>query len=117
MNIDKILKVCKENNVQAVHPGYGFLSENANFSAACKSIGVEFIGPPEPAIISMGSKSDSKRIMLNANVPCTPGYHGDDQSLEKLREESRNIGYPVMLKAVMGGGGKGMRIVYKEEEI
>lgn len=117
LNIDKILKVCKENNVEAVHPGYGFLSENADFSAACKAIGVEFIGPPEPAIISMGSKSESKRIMLDAKVPCTPGYHGDDQSLETLKTEAKSIGYPVMLKAVMGGGGKGMRIVHKEEEL
>mmetsp|Transcript_13813 Transcript_13813/g.18036 ORF Transcript_13813/g.18036 Transcript_13813/m.18036 type:complete len:718 (-) Transcript_13813:409-2562(-) len=108
---DKILEVCKETNAQAVHPGYGFLSENHEFAEACKQQGISFIGPPSTAIVSMGSKSESKKIMENANVPCTPGYHGEDQTLETLAAEAHKIGFPVMLKAVMGGGGKGMRMV------
>ncbi|KAJ0397060.1 hypothetical protein ATCC90586_003932 [Pythium insidiosum] len=117
LNYHKILEVCKLSGAQAVHPGYGFLSENAEFARACAAANVEFIGPPVEAIEAMGSKSASKDIMIAAGVPVTPGYHGEDQSFERLRDEARKIGYPVLLKAVLGGGGKGMRIVDAEEDL
>ncbi|RHY61190.1 hypothetical protein DYB38_000842 [Aphanomyces astaci] len=103
---DEILRIAKESGAQAIHPGYGFLSENAAFAKACATAGVEFIGPPVAAIEAMGSKSASKDIMIAAGVPVTPGYHGDDQSFERIKAESAKIGYPVLLKAVLGGGGK-----------
>jgi len=99
-----------------VHPGYGFLSENANFAEKLESKGYTFIGPPASAIRLMGDKSESKRIMTKAGVPCLPGYHGVDDSADVLLAESIAIGFPVMLKASMGGGGKGMRIVRNEKE-
>ena len=102
--------------MQAIHPGYGFLSENAAFCRACAAAGVTFIGPPVKAIEAMGSKSASKDIMLAAQVPCTPGYHGDNQDAAHLLAEAKNIQFPVMIKAVLGGGGKGMRIVHNEAE-
>ena len=108
---DKILNIAKDCGAQAVHPGYGFLSENEHFAKACAANDVTFIGPPASAIHDMGSKSASKDIMIAAGVPVTPGYHGDDQSMETLQREADNMGYPVMIKAVLGGGGKGMRIV------
>ncbi|RHY49598.1 hypothetical protein DYB30_001231, partial [Aphanomyces astaci] len=114
---DEILRIAKESGAQAIHPGYGFLSENAAFAKACATAGVEFIGPPVAAIEAMGSKSASKDIMIAAGVPVTPGYHGDDQSFERIKAESAKIGYPVLLKAVLGGGGKGMRIVDREEDL
>jgi 3-methylcrotonyl-CoA carboxylase alpha subunit len=113
---DYLIELAKEHGAQAIHPGYGFLSENAGFAKACFEAGVEFIGPPVPAITAMGSKSASKAIMLAANVPCVPGYHGDDQDNALLAAEAAKTGYPIMLKAVSGGGGKGMRIVWKPEE-
>jgi 3-methylcrotonyl-CoA carboxylase alpha subunit len=106
----RILEAADDTGAQAVHPGYGFLSENATFARACADAGVTFIGPPEQAILDMGSKSASKDIMIAAGVPVTPGYHGEDQSLETLKGAAEEIGYPVMIKAVLGGGGKGMRI-------
>ncbi|OQR82408.1 methylcrotonoyl-CoA carboxylase subunit alpha [Achlya hypogyna] len=114
---DEILRIAKESGAQAIHPGYGFLSENAAFARACAAANVEFIGPPVPAIEAMGSKSASKDIMIKAGVPVTPGYHGEDQSYERIRSEAAKIGYPVLLKAVLGGGGKGMRIVDSESEL
>ncbi|HMB59838.1 MAG TPA: biotin carboxylase N-terminal domain-containing protein, partial [Xanthomonadales bacterium] len=114
---DRIIEACKKVGAEAVHPGYGFLSENAEFSRQCKENGIVFIGPPEPAIVAMGSKSAAKAIMADAGVPVVPGYHGKDQSAEKIREESNRIGYPVLLKAIAGGGGKGMRVVRSEEEV
>jgi 3-methylcrotonyl-CoA carboxylase alpha subunit len=96
---------------QAIHPGYGFLSENAGFAESCKAAGVVFIGPPTQAIIAMGLKSESKRLMTEANVPLVPGYHGADQAIDLLREQSQTIGYPQLIKASAGGGGKGMRVV------
>jgi len=113
---DYIIELAKKVGAQAIHPGYGFLSENAEFAKACFAAGVEFIGPPVAAITDMGSKSASKIIMLNAGVPCVPGYHGEDQSDETLFREAEKTGYPIMLKAVSGGGGKGMRIVWKPED-
>ncbi|TFK56357.1 hypothetical protein OE88DRAFT_6888 [Heliocybe sulcata] len=109
--MDKIIEVCKRSGAQAVHPGYGFLSENANFAERLAEEGIVFIGPPASAIVSMGSKSESKNIMLAAGVPCVPGYHGTNQDPEFLLQEAKRIGFPVLIKAVHGGGGKGMRTV------
>lgn len=117
LNYEKILEVCKLSGAEAVHPGYGFLSENAFFARACADAGIEFIGPPVKAIEAMGSKSASKDIMIAAGVPVTPGYHGADQSFATLEAEARAIGYPVLIKAVLGGGGKGMRIVESEKDL
>eukprot|EP00127_Corallochytrium_limacisporum_P002310 Clim_evm98s109 gene=Clim_evmTU98s109 len=111
LNREKIVEVIHRSGAQAVHPGYGFMSENADFADLLKKEGIEFIGPPSSAIRSMGSKSESKKIMSAANVPIIEGYHGEDQNLETLQKEAERIGYPVMIKAVLGGGGKGMRIV------
>ncbi|KAG1690190.1 hypothetical protein DVH05_028264 [Phytophthora capsici] len=116
LNYHKILEICRQSGAEAVHPGYGFLSENAAFARACQEAGVEFIGPPVKAIEDMGSKSASKDIMIKAGVPVTPGYHGEDQSFETLKSEAKKIGYPVLIKAVLGGGGKGMRIVDEEKD-
>ncbi|KAH7479727.1 Methylcrotonoyl-CoA carboxylase subunit alpha, mitochondrial [Phytophthora ramorum] len=116
LNFPKILEICRISGAEAVHPGYGFLSENAAFARACQEAGVEFIGPPVKAIEDMGSKSASKDIMIKAGVPVTPGYHGADQSLETLQSQARKIGYPVLIKAVLGGGGKGMRIVEDDKD-
>nr|XP_061832320.1 methylcrotonoyl-CoA carboxylase subunit alpha, mitochondrial-like isoform X1 [Nerophis lumbriciformis] len=108
--MEKVLDVAKKSGSHAVHPGYGFLSENTEFAEACKQNGIIFIGPPSSAIRDMGIKSTSKHIMSAAGVPIIGGYHGDDQSNERLQAEAVKIGYPVMIKAVRGGGGKGMRI-------
>lgn len=108
---EKILEIAKLSGAEAIHPGYGFLSENAGFAENCKQAGIVFIGPPTQAIIAMGLKSESKRLMTEAQVPLVPGYHGEDQSLDLLREQSQAIGYPQLIKASAGGGGKGMRVV------
>ena len=108
---DKIVAAAKRTGAQAIHPGYGFLSENAGFAEACARAGIVFIGPPPGAIRAMGSKSEAKKIMEKAGVPLVPGYHGDDQSPELLAREAARIGYPVLIKAAAGGGGKGMRVV------
>lgn len=113
---DRIIQIAKEQGCQGIHPGYGFLSENPTFARKCTEAGITFIGPPWQAIESMGSKSESKDIMTKAGVPCIPGYHGTNQDPEYLKSEAANIGYPVLLKAVKGGGGKGMRIVNQEQE-
>jgi 3-methylcrotonyl-CoA carboxylase alpha subunit len=113
---DKIIAACKATGAKAVHPGYGFLSENLDFCQLCEDANVVFIGPPPKAIKAMGSKSESKDIMIKAGVPVTPGYHGSDQSNEKLFAEAKKMGWPVMIKAVSGGGGKGMRAVFEEEK-
>ncbi|XP_059171724.1 methylcrotonoyl-CoA carboxylase subunit alpha, mitochondrial-like [Physella acuta] len=113
---DKILNVAKLSGAQAIHPGYGFLSENVEFAGACEKENIIFIGPPATAIRDMGIKSTSKHIMSAAGVPIIQGYHGEDQTLDKLKSEAAKIGYPVMIKAVRGGGGKGMRIAMNESE-
>jgi 3-methylcrotonyl-CoA carboxylase alpha subunit len=112
----KVIDAAKRSGADAVHPGYGFLSENADFARACEAADINFIGPPVEAILSMGSKSAAKRIMQAADVPLLPGYHGDDQDPDLLRAEANKIGYPVLLKAAAGGGGKGMRIVSTDAE-
>ena len=108
---DLIIGIALKAGAQAVHPGYGFLSENAEFAEACAKAGLVFIGPPPAAIRAMGLKAESKRLMEKAGVPLTPGYHGGDQDPEFLRKAAGKIGYPVLIKASAGGGGKGMRIV------
>ena len=99
LDIEAVLSAAKQARADAIHPGYGFLSENAAFAAACDEAAITFVGPPVAAIEAMGSKSESKRIMENAHVPLIPGYHGDDQSPERLAAEAAAIGYPVLLKA------------------
>ncbi len=111
---EKVLTSAQQTGAEAIHPGYGFLSENANFCRACEQADIIFIGPPAPAIEAMGSKSAAKQIMEQAGVPLVPGYHGADQDKSLLLEEARKIGFPVLLKAVAGGGGKGMRQVHDE---
>jgi len=108
---DKIIAVAVATGAQAIHPGYGFLSENAGFADACAKAGLVFIGPPASAIRAMGSKSAAKTLMEQANVPLVPGYHGENQDAEFLHKEADRIGYPVLLKASAGGGGKGMRVI------
>ena len=112
----RILKAAQDTGAEAVHPGYGFLSENTEFAKHCQQAGVVFIGPWPEAIELMGSKSAAKALMEKAGVPVTPGYHGDDQSLSMLQSEADKIGYPLLIKAVAGGGGKGMRIVNAQAE-
>ncbi|MDP2715707.1 acetyl/propionyl/methylcrotonyl-CoA carboxylase subunit alpha [Rheinheimera sp.] len=116
LRADKIIAIAKQSGAQAIHPGYGFLSENEEFAQACEEAGVVFIGPPVGAITAMGSKSAAKDIMAKAGVPLVPGYHGDDQSDALLSKESERIGYPQLLKAAYGGGGKGMRVVWEKAE-
>ena len=113
---DLILQKAKELNVDAIHPGYGFLSENAKFAEACAQQGIIFIGPTIEAIKAMGSKSAAKQIMHKAGVPLVPGYHGDDQNPALIKQSANEMGYPVLLKATAGGGGKGMRQVWSEAE-
>ena len=114
--IDKIIQAALSSGAQAIHPGYGFLSENADFCRQCEANNLVFIGPPVEAILAMGSKSAAKNIMAKANVPLVPGYHGDDQSPAILKQSAEDMGYPVLLKAAAGGGGKGMRAVYQADE-
>mgnify|MGYP003563641093 FL=1 len=116
LNKDKIIEITLDSGAKAVHPGYGFLSENADFAEICKANKVKFIGPPSSAIRAMGSKSESKRLMENAGVPVVPGYHGEEQDVEFLRKKAEEIGYPVLIKAVMGGGGKGMKLATSPSE-
>ncbi|CAM3898128.1 acetyl/propionyl/methylcrotonyl-CoA carboxylase subunit alpha [Roseateles saccharophilus] len=112
----RILEAAKATGAQAVHPGYGFLSENEAFAQACADAGLVFIGPPPSAILAMGLKAESKRLMEAAKVPLVPGYHGADQDPALLKREADRIGYPVLIKASAGGGGKGMRAVYGADE-
>jgi len=111
LNIEKIIAAARRVGADAVHPGYGFLSENADFCEACAAAGLVFVGPPAAAIRAMADKARAKQMMLAAGVPCVPGYDGEDQSPARLVREADRIGYPVMIKAVAGGGGKGMRLV------
>ncbi|HBC3927711.1 TPA: acetyl/propionyl/methylcrotonyl-CoA carboxylase subunit alpha [Vibrio parahaemolyticus] len=117
LDIDAIIGAAKKWQADAIHPGYGFLSENPKLAKACSENGIVFIGPSTSAIEAMGSKSQAKAIMSEANVPLVPGYHGTDNSVEHLLAEAEKIGYPVMLKATQGGGGKGMRVVNSAAEM
>ena len=116
LRADRILEVAKATGAQAVHPGYGFLSENEGFAQACVDAGIAFIGPPPSAIAAMGSKSAAKALMAQAGVPLVPGYHGDRQEPDFLLAQAEAIGFPVLIKASAGGGGKGMRIVRQADE-
>ncbi|WP_346838633.1 acetyl/propionyl/methylcrotonyl-CoA carboxylase subunit alpha [Microbulbifer sp. SAOS-129_SWC] len=116
LDIDKVIAAAQQTGADAVHPGYGFLSENAGFCRACDQAGIIFVGPPVGAIEAMGSKSAAKRIMEDAGVPLVPGYHGTNQNADILEGHAQRIGYPVLLKAAAGGGGKGMRRVDREED-
>ncbi|MBT4489317.1 MAG: ATP-grasp domain-containing protein, partial [Rhodospirillaceae bacterium] len=109
--MDKIIAAAQRTGADAIHPGYGFLSENAAFAEACAAAGIVFIGPPADAIRAMGEKAAAKALMQQADVPVVPGYHGDDQDDDVLSGAADEIGYPVLIKAVSGGGGKGMRQV------
>ncbi|RPH22156.1 MAG: acetyl/propionyl/methylcrotonyl-CoA carboxylase subunit alpha [Alteromonadaceae bacterium TMED7] len=113
---DKVIAAAKQTGAQAIHPGYGFLSENADFCRNCAAENITFIGPPVGAIEAMGSKSAAKNIMEKAEVPLVPGYHGEDQSRDIIKKAADDMGYPVLLKATAGGGGKGMRQVWSEAE-
>ncbi|WP_226941329.1 acetyl-CoA carboxylase biotin carboxylase subunit, partial [Psychrobacter celer] len=113
---DAIIAIARDVGAQAIHPGYGFLSENADFAQACQDAGLVFIGPSADAIRAMGGKSESKRLMEAAGVPLIPGYHGDNQDAQFLKQQADSIGYPVLIKASAGGGGKGMRIVEQSSD-
>ena len=109
--IPAIIEAAKMTGADAVHPGYGFLAENAAFAQACREAGLVFIGPSPEAITAMGNKAGAKELMIAAGVPCIPGYQGDDQSEARLTQEAALVGFPVMIKATAGGGGRGMRLV------
>src|SRR6202171_2551893 len=111
LNIEAIIDAAKSAGADAVHPGYGFLAENEDFAQACREAGLVFIGPSPEAIKAMGNKAGAKEIMLAAGVPCVPGYQGADQNDGVMLAEAQKIGFPVMIKAVAGGGGRGMRLV------
>jgi len=117
LNQDEIIEIAKSHHADAIHPGYGFLSENVVFAKKCKEEGLIFIGPNANAISAMGSKSEAKTLMKKHKVPVIPGYQGSDQSVERIKKEAKKIGFPVLLKATAGGGGKGMRIVHNEKTI
>src|SRR5213079_2952898 len=116
LKIDAILDAAKRSGADAIHPGYGFLSENADFAEACAAAGIVFIGPPAEAIRAMGSKAAAKALMQAHGVPVVPGYHGEAQDAASLAAEAERIGYPVLIKASAGGGGRGMRIVTRADE-
>jgi 3-methylcrotonyl-CoA carboxylase alpha subunit len=115
--IDKLIAAAKTSGAQAIHPGYGFLSENAEFARAIENAGLIFLGPPASAIDAMGSKSAAKALMEKAGVPLVPGYHGEAQDVDTFRAAAEKIGYPVLLKATAGGGGKGMKVVEREADL
>ena len=117
LQIEKIIAAAKSTNADAIHPGYGFLAENADFARAVEAAGLIFIGPSASAIEAMGSKSAAKSLMERAGVPLVPGYHGQDQSLERFQQAAESIGYPVLLKASAGGGGRGMQVVESQAEL
>ncbi|MGI9345841.1 MAG: acetyl/propionyl/methylcrotonyl-CoA carboxylase subunit alpha [Gammaproteobacteria bacterium] len=115
LNIERIIQAAKQSGADAIHPGYGFLSENAAFAQACEAAGLVFVGPSSEAIALMGDKAKAKQLMLKAGVPCVPGYQGSNQQFEQLQQEAERIGLPLMIKAVAGGGGRGMRLLHSLE--
>jgi geranyl-CoA carboxylase alpha subunit len=117
LNIDAIIAAARRVGAEAVHPGYGFLSENADFARACAEAGLVFIGPSPDAIAAMGNKAEAKRRMAEVDVPCVPGYHGGDQSEAALTREAERIGCPLMVKAAAGGGGRGLRLVPEKKDL
>lgn len=116
LQADRIIKAALDTGAEAIHPGYGFLSENDQFAEACEKNNITFIGPPVAAILAMGLKATSKALMEKAGVPLTPGYHGTNQDADFLKQQADAIGYPVLIKASAGGGGKGMRLVERSED-
>ncbi len=116
LDMGRIIDAARATRASAIHPGYGFLSENAAFARACREAGIVFVGPPEDAILRMGSKSEARQLMAAAGVPVLPGYDGDDQSDARLEREARGLGFPLLIKPTAGGGGKGMRIVREAGE-
>ena len=117
LNIAALLAAAQRSGADAVHPGYGFLSERADFAQACADAGLVFIGPPPAAMRAMGDKAAAKRRMLEAGVPCAPGYLGQDASDERLTAEAERLGLPLLVKAVAGGGGRGMRLVHRFDDL
>lgn len=117
LNISAILDVAKTTEVDAIHPGYGFLAENPDFARACQQAGIIFIGPPIEAIEAMGSKQTAKHLLAPFHIPMIPGYHGAEQTTSRLIQEAKKIGFPLLIKAAAGGGGKGMRIVTTEDQL
>ena len=109
LHIPRLIQAAVSSGADAVHPGYGFLAENAQFAKACLDAGLVFIGPAASAIEAMGNKAGAKRLMLAASVPCIPGYQGEDQEESRLMAEAAQIGFPIMIKAAAGGGGRGIR--------
>jgi acetyl-CoA carboxylase biotin carboxylase subunit len=117
LNIPKIIKIAQETKAEAIHPGYGFLAENPDFASSCEDIGIKFIGPNPKVISLMGDKIAAKKTMEKAGVPVIPGYHGSNQDNNSLVREGKKIGFPLLVKAAAGGGGKGMRIVHSEDTL
>jgi len=111
LNVDRVIDAARASGAQALHPGYGFLSERAELAAACEDAGLIFVGPKASSIAAMGSKAEARHLMQSLGVPVVPGYDGEDQSLETLTREASRIGFPLLVKASAGGGGKGMKIV------
>jgi len=116
LSSQRLLAAARQLGADAIHPGYGFLSENEAFATACAEAGITFIGPPPAAIQSMGNKAHAKRLMIAAGVPCVPGYSGEAQDDARLKAEAENVGYPLLIKAAAGGGGRGMRLVHRAED-
>ena len=116
LNMASIIAAAEVTDAQAIHPGYGFLSENADFAEAVAAAGLVFIGPRAESMRRMGSKAGAKQLMAQAGVPVVPGYNGEDQSLATLSREAARTGFPLMVKAAHGGGGKGMRVVHRLED-
>ncbi|MFZ2509102.1 MAG: biotin carboxylase N-terminal domain-containing protein, partial [Steroidobacteraceae bacterium] len=111
LDADAVIRAARATHADAIHPGYGFLSENSGFAAACEAAGIRFVGPPASAIRMMGLKHEAKAIVAAAGVPVVPGYMGDQQSDRIMKREAGRVGFPLLVKAVAGGGGKGMRVV------
>ncbi|MDF2868347.1 MAG: 3-methylcrotonyl-CoA carboxylase, partial [Gammaproteobacteria bacterium] len=116
LNLEKLIHLAKQQHIDAIHPGYGFLAENADFAASCAKAGIIFVGPSAKAIELMGNKNQAKRLLAAAGIPLLPSYYGQAQDLVSLQAAAEKIAYPVLLKAAAGGGGKGMRVVRQSPE-
>jgi len=117
LNGKRIIEAAKQTKADAIHPGYGFLSENADFAQAVQKAGIQFIGPSPQAIRAMGNKTQARKKMIQTNVPVVPGSKGNLANLEEAQKVSKEIGFPILIKAVSGGGGRGMRIVHKKSNL